>query len=245
MRVPHSRRRLLTSVAVAVPLFALGVVAAGPASAHVVVTSPDAVPGGYGTLAFRVPTESASAKTVKVTVTLPADAPFGDVSARTLTGWTVATTDRKLAQPVTTDDGFTLDKAVGTITWTAADGGIPPGQFQEFDLSVGPFPDRAGQKLTFGVDQAYSDGSVVHWNQPAQAGKPEPDHPAPTLTVGASTATEAAASSPQPSVAAVAARDAGATGATDTTRYVAIGALAVAVLGLILAAAALVRSGSR
>jgi periplasmic copper chaperone A len=239
-----------TAGVLALPLLALAVAAAGPASAHVVVSSSDAVAGGYGKLEFRVPTESKSAKTVKLTVTLPENAPFGDVSVQTLPGWTVTTTERKLAKPITTDDGFTLDKAVATITWTATAGGVPPGQFEEFNLSVGPFPDRAGQTLAFPTAQTYSDGSVVRWDQPTQAGKPEPEHPAPSLTLHASTSGQATASStPQssstdaPAAAAISAP--AASGTDGATRTAAIGALVVAVLALILGAAAFLRARSR
>jgi uncharacterized protein YcnI len=246
------RRPLLTAGVVAVPLLVLGVVGAGPASAHVVVSSSDAAPGGYGKLEFRVPTESDSAKTVKLIVTLPETAPFGDVSVQTVPGWTVTTTERKLAKPVTTDDGFTLDKAVGTVTWTATAGGVPPGQFEEFDLSVGPFPEQAGQTLTFPVHQTYSDGTVVRWDEPTQAGKPEPEHPAPTLSLAARPNTPSAspASSPaagaEANAAAVPAAAATATDGTDgTTRNAAIAGLVVAVLALILAAGAFVRARQR
>jgi uncharacterized protein YcnI len=253
---PLTRRRLTLAGAVALPFLVLGVVAAGPASAHVVVTSPDAAPGGYGTLVFRVPTETESAKTVKVSVTLPADAPFGDVSVRVHPGWTVATTDRKLAKPVTTDDGFTLDKAVATVTWTATNGGVPTGQFDEFALSVGPFPEKAGQKLAFPTVQTYSDGSVMRWDQRQEAGKAEPEHPAPTLTLAApasgSSAAPAAASpsgapaastSTQPAATLAAAPTAAVTTTDDdTARYVAVGGLAVAVVALLLAAGAFARA---
>jgi hypothetical protein len=37
--------------------------------------------------------------------------------------------------------------------------------------------------MVFTVDQFYSDGTVVHWDQPSPAGKPEPEHPAPVLSV--------------------------------------------------------------
>ena len=261
VRLPRTRRSLLLAGAVAFPLIVLGVVAAGPASAHVVVTSPDGTPGGYGKLVFRVPTESASARTVKVTVSLPADTPFGDVSVQMQPGWRVTTTERKLAKPVTTDDGFTLDKAVATVTWTAADGGIPPEQFDEFALSVGPFPAKAGQTLTFDTLQTYSDGSVVRWDQATQPGKAEPDHPAPSLTLGAAGAPAASGStgstgstgSPAstgstPSTGsgvapAVATTPLTATTATDdATRYAAIGGLAIAVVALLLAAGAFVRA---
>lgn len=36
--------------------------------------------------------------------------------------------------------------------------------------------------------QTYSDGEVVRWDQPTVVGQPEPDKPAPTVTLGAPTA---------------------------------------------------------
>jgi uncharacterized protein len=167
---------------------ALLALAAGPASAHVVVSSPDAKPGDFGVLVFRVPTESDTAKTVKLTVTLPAAYPFGTVETKVHPGWTVTTTERKLAKPVTDDDGFSLDKAVATVTWTAdADAAIPPNQYDEFELSVGPFPTGVA-KVEFPAVQTYSDGTVVQWNELTPASGKEPDHPVPTLSL-ASTAT--------------------------------------------------------
>jgi hypothetical protein len=71
------------------------------------------------------------------------------------------------------------------VTWTATGpaSGIPPEQYQDFDLTVGPFPAKG--TMTFTVDQYYSDGSVVHWDQPTPAGGVEPEHPAPVLTLAA------------------------------------------------------------
>ncbi len=45
--------------------------AAGIASAHVSVVAPGAAQGGYSVLTFRVPTESDTASTTKLTVALP------------------------------------------------------------------------------------------------------------------------------------------------------------------------------
>jgi uncharacterized protein YcnI len=179
-RIRPRRRLLLAAAAAAVPL---AVLVAGPASAHVTVSSSDASPGGFGKLVFRVPTESAKASTVALSITLPADVPFASVASQARPGWKVTTTDRRLAKPITTDDGFTVDKATATITWTATAGGIPPEQFDEFALSVGPFPDKPAGALFFPAVQTYSDGSVVRWDQPVVAGKAEPEHPAPRLTL--------------------------------------------------------------
>jgi periplasmic copper chaperone A len=157
-----------------------------PAAAHVGVSSPDAAPGGFGKLVFRVPTESDAASTTKLEVRLPARSPFASVSVKPVAGWTVTTTEQKLDKPVE-DDGFTLTKAVATVTWTAHRGaGIKPGEFDEFELSVGPFAKDA-RSVTLPTVQTYSDGSVVRWDEPTVAGAEEPEHPAPTLDVRRST----------------------------------------------------------
>jgi len=154
------------------------------ASAHVVVSSPDAVRGGESVLlSFRVPNESPTAGTIKVRIDLPVDAPVAEVLAQPLPGWTVATSQRSLSAPTKVGD-FTLTKVPASVTWTASAGtSIAPGQFQIFDLVTNPVPDRP--TLTFAATQTYSDGQVVHWDQPTPAGGTEPDHPAPELTLAA------------------------------------------------------------
>lgn len=72
------------------------------------------------------------------------------------------------------------------MTWTADPGvSVPPGQFQRFVVSAGPLPGDA--EISFDAQQTYSDGSVVDWNQPTEAGGEEPEHPAPTLTLAEGT----------------------------------------------------------
>jgi uncharacterized protein YcnI len=182
----RTRPALVLVVAVA------AVMAIAPAaSAHVSVSSPDASPGGFGKLVFRVPTESATASTVKLTVTLPTSTPFAEVSAKSLPGWSIATTEKHLDKPITTDEGFTLTKAVSTVTWTAGkDQGIAPGQFNEFELSVGPFP-KGAVAITLPTRQTYTDGTVVTWDQPIPVSGKEPDHPVPTLRLVSTSAAPA------------------------------------------------------
>jgi uncharacterized protein YcnI len=157
---------------------------AGAAAAHVTVSSPDASAGGYGKLVFRVPSESDTASTTTVSVSLPTDTPLASVAPKVLPGWTVAEQMSKLDQPITNDDGFTVSKAVSRVTWTAAGDGIPPEQFDEFELSVGPFPEGVSE-MRFPTVQTYSDGTVVKWDEVA-TGSAEPEHPAPTLSFTAS-----------------------------------------------------------
>ena len=71
---------------------------------------------------------------------------------------------------------------MSTITWTATDAGLAPGQFDLFTISAGPLPTNTS-KLTFKAIQTYSDGTTVNWIQATVKGAPEPEHPAPVLTL--------------------------------------------------------------
>jgi uncharacterized protein YcnI len=153
--------------------------AAGPASAHVTVSSPDAKPGGYAKLVFRVPSESDTAGTTKLVISLPKDHPFASVGAQVKDGWKVEKTKEKLAAPVKVGD-VTLSEAITTVTWTAAAGGVPPNDFDEFALSVGRLPEGF-DSLNFPAVQTYSDGEVVKWEEIAKDAADKPEHPAPSL----------------------------------------------------------------
>lgn len=157
---------------------------ATPASAHVAVSSPDAVPGAEAVLTFRVPTESDTASTTKLAVRLPADTPFTTVDVLPMTGWTFTVKTSTLAKPLTTDEGDTVTEAVAEVDWTATAGGIAPGEFGEFTILAGPLPDA--DSVAFGAVQTYSDGTVAQWNETAAPGSSaEPEHPKPTLTIRA------------------------------------------------------------
>jgi uncharacterized protein YcnI len=195
------RRLPAVLLAALVALAGLLVVGAGTASAHVSVSSADAAPGGFGKVTFRVPNESAAASTVGLRIQLPTDTPLTSVQAQPVAGWTLALTSVALDPPVQSEDGDTIDSAVSVVEYRAdAGGGIAPGQFQEFSLSGGPFPDT--DQLVFNVVQSYSDGSEAAWIEPSVEGQPEPEHPAPTLSLtgaaadsgsGAATASSASA----------------------------------------------------
>ena len=171
-------RRLTVAVLLAAALL---LIFAGTAQAHVEVSPSTAAPNSSQELTFQAPNESADARFIKLVVHLPNAQPLASLSPRALNGWTITTAKSRLPKPIVTDDG-TATEYTSEITWTAsADAGIPPGQYQDFTISAGPLPAKG--TLVFTVDQFYSDGSVVHWNQPSPPGKPEPEHPAPVLTV--------------------------------------------------------------
>ncbi|MEH1163904.1 YcnI family protein [Micromonospora sp. CPCC 205539] len=228
-------RRLLLArtaiVAAAVATCTLAV--AGSASAHVTVNPGTATQGGWTKVAFRVPNEKDTADTTTVEINLPTATPIASVSLMPVAGWSATTEKTKLATPIKTDDGE-LTEAVTRITWTATPGAaIKPGQFQEFDVSLGPLP--AADQVVFKALQTYSDGEVVRWiDEPAPGA--EADHPAPVLALAAETDTVA---SVQP--VAVASIDEGA-GGGDGTRY-GVAGIALGLAGLVAGLLAYRRAG--
>ncbi len=200
-------------------------VVAAPASAHVTVTSPGARQGGYATLTFTVPTESDTAATTGLTVQLPTDTPIASVTVQPKPGWTWRATRTKLGTPVTTDDGQ-VTEAISRIDWSATGGGIRPGEFDQFVLSAGPLPKV--DSLTFKVLQTYSDGTVTRWIEtPAPGSDAQPEHPAPSLVL---TATSGAQDGSSPPSADRSTGNAGVTLLAVVAVVVAAAALGVAVV---------------
>ncbi|MBF6350064.1 YcnI family protein [Nocardia flavorosea] len=162
---PPTLRRGLTS-AVAAGFMLTG---AGTAAAHVSVSAPNATPGRSTVATFSVPTESDTAATTALRITVPEIA-----TARTepIPGWT--------AKIERNDE----DRVVA-LTWTANPGspGIRPGEFQRFVVSLGPLPET--DSIGFPAEQSYSDGTVVRWDDTGDHDSAE--HPAPVLTLGAET----------------------------------------------------------
>jgi hypothetical protein len=176
-----------------------------------------------------------------VQVFFPTDHPIPGVLISPLPGWTSKVTTTKLKTPITTDDG-SITEAVSQVTWTK--GRIAPGQYQDFSVAFGQLPDDT-DSLTFKALQTYSDGNVVRWIDQTQAGQPEPEHPAPIVTLtaaGASDDAPPAKATTPPATPTVTAKS---TSASDSTaRGLGIGGLVVGVLGLIAAGFAIARSRS-
>jgi periplasmic copper chaperone A len=220
-------RLLHRAAAVVAAALAVLLVLAPAASAHVTVSSQDAAPGGYGKLTFRVPNESDTASTVAVRISVPEEAAMGSLQAQPVPGWAVTMTSTELPQPLDVG-GQRLTEYVSLVEFTAEDGGgIKPGEFQEFALSGGPFPDA--ETVSYPTIQVYSDGNESAWIEPTVGGE-EPESPAPTLELAAeaSSADETAADAAVPAPA-----DGGSDGTATT-------ALVLAVLGLLAGLAGLV-----
>jgi uncharacterized protein YcnI len=162
----------------------------GAASAHVTANPGTAQQGGYTKISFRVPNERDTASTTRLEVNFPTDHPIASVETRAVTGWTATVQKAKLDKPIKTDDGE-ISEVVSKITWTG--GKIPPGSFEDFDVSLGPLPTDTDQ-LVFKALQTYDNGEVVRWIDPPAEGAAEPEHPAPVVRLTPVNATQAAVS---------------------------------------------------
>lgn len=227
------RTLIKRSALVAAVVGGLTLALAAPASAHVTVNPNTATPGGYTKVTFRVPNETDNTNTTKLEVNLPADQPIASVSVKPVPGWTAVAEKSKLATPIKSHDSE-ITEAVTKITWTADPNAvIKPGQFQEFDVSLGPLPD-SGQMI-FKALQTYSDGTIVRWIDEPTTDGTEPDHPAPVLKLAAATAPAAAAPASTPT----------SSGDSDGPDAFGIAGLVAGVLALILALLAFQRSGRK
>jgi uncharacterized protein YcnI len=141
------------------------------AAAHVSATPDTVAPGEPATISFRVPSERDDASTVRLEVVFPNRPAVGSAVPEHLPGWKIS------VRPG--GGGGMADQPVTSIVWEG--GAVPAGTFQEFPVRFGELP--AAGTLTFQALQTYSDGQVVRWADLAQPGQPEPEHPAPVVTV--------------------------------------------------------------
>jgi uncharacterized protein YcnI len=223
----------------AIYLVTLGALAL-PAAAHAHVSlHPNTVPAAsFPTLNVRVPNEEDKASTIKVDMRVPPG--FIDVPTGELPGWKAKTTTRKLAKPVTTDEG-TVSEEVAEIIWKGdgKQGKIAPGSFLDFPISTSIPDGDAGKTLTFKTIQTYDNGDVTRW-----IGPPSADQPAPTINVTAKgglvedvAGTEAGpGKAPATATTANVAKPASSKGAS---KGLAIAALIVGIVGVVLGFAAL------
>ncbi|MDR1999058.1 MAG: YcnI family protein [Frankiaceae bacterium] len=213
--------------------------AAPSASAHVTVGGDGATQGADDDqITFTVPGESATAKTVKLTVQFPPDAPIATARTLAAPGWTAAIATQTLPAPVRID-GRDITTAIGSITWTADPGvGIGVTQYQTFTFSGAPLP--IADTITFAVQQFYDDGTEVDWSDiPAPGSTAEPDHPAPVLSLDpAPPDSPGSGSTDSPGSGATAS-------SASSARPIAFAALAVGILAALLAAGALVLARRR
>lgn len=165
-QLPARAPRTLTLIIVFMTATLGAVMGAAAAQAHVHVAADHPVRGGYAVVTFQVPNESEKGSaTTEVTVGLPNSE---SATAAVIPGWTAI-----------------FDRVGGTgayrsVTFVATGGGIGAGQFELFAVSM-RLPDA--DSVVFPVVQTYADGTTVHWDQPRPPNGPEPEFPAPVLSL--------------------------------------------------------------
>jgi uncharacterized protein YcnI len=135
--------------------------AASSAFAHARVSPPVALAKVGQLFSLAVPTEKQGVTTTKVVFTCPAG--FSIDSFVPTAGWT-----RHVEQT-----GSGESAVIQQVTWTAAGvepgGGTPTGEDATFQFLAEP---ASTKTYTFGVEQTYSDGSIVNWSGPESSDTP-------------------------------------------------------------------------
>lgn len=172
MRMTRQGRWAAASLA-AVLAGAVGWPAAANAAGVTVTTSPAQVRQGDAIeLSVLVPADKPGTRTIRIELTMPADAPIGEVYPLSVPDWAPTITTRTLDQPVPGMHAAGLNQVTHSVSWLRMPGtGTGAARLP---LGMGPMP--ATDRLTFTVTQTYDDGSVVRWADPAGGA-----HPAPTV----------------------------------------------------------------
>jgi uncharacterized protein YcnI len=145
---------------------------ASEAMAHAKVAPPIVQKGTDNVFTVAVPTESETAATTMVELTVPEG--FGVDAVMPAPGWQIATEK--------TGSGESAD--ITKITWSG--GSVPSEQATNFEF-VGA--GESAQNYTFDIRQTYSDGTVVDWSGPEDSDAPAPVVEAKSSLGGGGTST--------------------------------------------------------
>ena len=138
---------------------AVALAAAASAFAHAHISPPVALAKTGQLFSLDVPTEKEGQTTTKIVLTLPQG--FSIDSFVDAPGW------KRRVQST----GSGEDTVVQSVSWTG--GRTPTEEISHFEFLGSA---DAAKTYTFGVEQTYSDGSIVNWN-----GSESSDTPAPTI----------------------------------------------------------------
>jgi uncharacterized protein YcnI len=155
----------------------LVVLAASPASAHLVFDQPQAAPNSYYAGFLRVSHGCGASPTRSIRVEIPDGIDIARPQPKP--GWTLAVEHARLASPIRSEGGFEITERVTAITWT---GELPADQFDQFGVMM-RLPDRSG-RLYFRVTQTCVSGEQ-RWADIPPEGAPwhSVPHPAPVITL--------------------------------------------------------------
>lgn len=174
-------RTTRTSTRVAAASLAAGALAlavAVPAQAHVSVTPSTTAAGGYSVLTFSLSHGCEGSPTTSLTFQLPES--VVSVSPTVNPNWTVEKKMKKLTTPVDDGHGGQYTERVDQVVYTAKTP-LADGYRDAVALQL-QLPDTVGEKFVVPVVQKCETGQT-NWNQTYDEGQPEPESPAPFLTI--------------------------------------------------------------
>lgn len=241
-------RNLARFAVVPAALIVAGLALAAPASAHVTVTPSETAAGSYTVLTVSVPHGCDGSPTTKVAIKLPENITTATPTRNPF--YDIETVTAKLDKPITSEDGGQITERISQIVYTAKTP-LPDGQRDTFELSLQIPEDAAGQTLVFPAVQTCSKDETA-WTEVPSPGQSAHDlaHPAPSFTVapasGGQSAGDAGAGGTEAAGTPGAdhdAADSNNSGSSNTG--LAIAGLVAGLAGLLLGAAALVRSRGR
>ncbi len=152
-------------------------IAVGTAAAHVGTTPSKAPAGQTSVIGFTIGHGCDGSPTRSVAIRIAA----GVTSARPKpkAGWRITIKRGKLPQPVKDFNGNTITTGVLQVTWSG--GSLPDAWFDTFELNLG-MPNTPGKTLFFPTVQRCAKG-VHRWIEIPRKGQPEPEAPAPGVTL--------------------------------------------------------------
>lgn len=152
-KIPTGRASLLALIVAGAGLFLPAL-----ASAHARVSPAVSLAGTLQLYSLAVPTEKSGLTTTKVVMTVPPG--FGiDSFVPPPPGW------KQRVQQQGSGDGAVITR----VTWTG--GKTPTGEDSLFQFLGQP---ASSKTYMFGVEQTYSDGSIVNWTGPESSASPAP-----------------------------------------------------------------------
>ncbi len=149
----------------------------GAAVAHVGTTPAKAPAGQTTVIGFTIGHGCEGSPTRSVAIRLPAG--ITSAKPRPKPGWRVSIKRGRLPQPVKDFEGNTITRGVLEVAWTG--GNLPDAWYDTFELRVG-LPNSPGKTLYFPTVQRCANG-VHRWIQIPRKGQPEPEEPAPGVTL--------------------------------------------------------------
>jgi uncharacterized protein YcnI len=160
-------------------IFAVASVAAlaiVPAAAAHVSPSPSSAAAGSRTIVgFTIGHGCDGSPTKSVSLKVPDG--INSAKPKVKAGWKITVTKQKLDQPIKGAHGD-ITSRVDTITWTG--GTVRDDEFDTFEVRFG-MPEKVGT-VAFPIVQTCAKG-VNRWIEPIVKGQPEPESPAPVVTI--------------------------------------------------------------